>query len=131
MKKLYKDRLLQVVRVLEDLPKEKKFSIGIWNKCGTVACAVGWAASDPWFNRRGLKIIPFTEEDDLLHNSQGLQKKPVYKNLEEWEAIEVFFNLTDDEAGFLFAEYAYRDSRKRNVIKRIKKFVKDGHIALA
>ncbi len=54
MKKINKERLLQVVRVLEELPPEKKFDLGTWYECGTVGCACGWAGQDPWFIRRSI-----------------------------------------------------------------------------
>lgn len=56
------ERWEQLIRVLRELPaheKKKHFNMGVWitkTKCGTVACAAGWAGLDPWFRRRGLKV---------------------------------------------------------------------------
>lgn len=70
------EALRQVVRVLENLPEEKfnmnyvmriasdeEINLG----CGTVGCAIGWAAEDPWFTQRGfvmpqLSAFVFSEE---------------------------------------------------------------------
>ncbi len=116
MKKLHAERLLQVARVLEELPKEKRFSLGVWNKCGSVACAIGWAASDPWFIRRGLKLM---DEPDEPH-----EYYPCYAGeIEEAAAME-FFGLEYDQTISLFFGVAYSTPTKRNVIRRIKAFVK-------
>lgn len=55
----YVERWEQVLRVLEGLTpheREKHFFMGIWGQetaCGTVACAAGHCALDPWFRERG------------------------------------------------------------------------------
>lgn len=57
------ERLSQTARVLEDFAKGKppagdtaKFSLRTWWHCGTVGCAVGHAAQDPWHQEQGLTI---------------------------------------------------------------------------
>ena len=112
MKKLHAERLLQVVRVLEELPKEKKFNLSTWLKCGTVGCAVGWAASDPWFTRRGLKMV--------YHDWY----EPYYKDKYNNDAVCYFFGLTIHDTHGLFYKNSYSEPTKRNVIRRIKAFVK-------
>lgn len=60
-----------VRRVLDSLDahaREKHFSMGYWGiqtDCGTVACAAGHCAMDPWFQERGFKAR-------LLKGSRGL-----------------------------------------------------------
>lgn len=55
-------RVEQLERVLNDMtPHERKrhFDMSSWgyqNACGTVGCAAGQAAFDPWFRRRGFKL---------------------------------------------------------------------------
>lgn len=39
----------------------------IEHKCGTTACALGWAAADPEFNRSGLRFDEFTPEFKSKH----------------------------------------------------------------
>lgn len=116
------ERLLQVVRVLRELPKGKRFDLGRWYKCGSTACACGWAASDPWFRRRGLHLRKYLEEDFLgEHNTHG----PVFQEYTEFTAIDQFFGLSSDETEFLFNEEAYKRGSRRDVIRRIEKFVRD------
>ena len=113
MKKLHKERLLQVVRVLEELPKEKRFSLKFWYECKSAACAVGWAAQDPWFVRRGLKLHP------------GHRNYPVYSDCHGIEAAQKFFGLKMYQFSELFEAVSYGNPTKRNVIARIKKFVEE------
>ena len=119
MKKLYAERLLQVVRVLEELPEGKRFDLRFWNKCGSVACAVGWAASDPWFIRRGLKLA---KEEALCDGVQYYE--PFYNGCYDFMAVKEFFGLASGQASNLFVVTAYKYPTRRNVIRRIKAFVK-------
>lgn len=111
------ERLQQVVRVLEKLPRNKKFDLSVWMKCGTVGCAIGWAASDPWFTRRGLHLI--------RADTSGIFYQPVYKGEVESYAIVEFFGLSLCDAKQLFypGRYEYERMSKRDVIARIKKFI--------
>ncbi len=119
MKKLHAERLLQVVRVLEGLPKEKRFDLCIWHRCGTTACALGWAAADPWFTRRGLKLMG--NGDD----GQGRQHYvPAYKDWQDYWAACGFFAIGYGDATRLFSPMEYEERTKRNVSRRIKAFVK-------
>jgi hypothetical protein len=77
-----KTRLLKLAEFMERLPKEDRehFNMGVWfmhagaghghgvspgqvvgkkeiTKCGTSACALGWATTIPAFRRAGLKLI--------------------------------------------------------------------------
>ena len=135
MKKLYKERLLQVVRVLEELPKEKRFALESWNVCNTVGCAVGWAASDPWFTRRGLCLVSPTKIDVrhfppsvAKHFKAGAEVNDYgiyYCGRGEWTAVEVFFGHDRAQVKHLFHAGSYYQPTKRNVIRRIKKFVSE------
>lgn len=59
------ERWENVERVLVDLPEHKRtkhFDMAEFatsTPCGTVCCAAGFCAFDPWFNERGWKAIPF------------------------------------------------------------------------
>ena len=114
MEAKYIERLEQVVRVLVELPPEKKFDLTLWMKCGTTGCAIGWAASDPWFKRRGLKLSSY------MPNFQQ-RGKPL---LWEKTAIKAFFNLSGDEAYTLFYPSAYARGSRYDVIRRLNSFIK-------
>ena len=114
MERKYRERLEQVCRVLRELPHEKKFSLSVWHRCGTVACAVEWAANDPWFKRRGLKL-----EEGLF------SAVPAYKGFYTWDAIEAFFGVTGEEACRIFSNMGRMRNTRYDVIRRIEKFIKD------
>jgi len=56
------ERWENAIRVLKRLTpheRRKHWQMGWWgekNECGTVACAAGHCALDPWFRRRGLRM---------------------------------------------------------------------------
>lgn len=62
------ERWKNAARVLEELPeheRDKHWNMAWWGNqtaCGTVACAAGHCALDPWFRERGLKM-DFTQEN--------------------------------------------------------------------
>ena len=121
MKKLHAERLLQVVRVLDELPKGKRFDLFIWHRCGTTACALGWAAADPWFTRRGLKLVGNDRD------GKGRQHYiPAHKGWHDYWAARIFFAISHKDTNYLFSPDEYEDGKrsKRNVIRRIKAFVK-------
>lgn len=100
------------------LTRDLKFSLGHWY-CGTSACAIGHAAVDPWFRRRGISL-EFT----------GLEPYPVYRHLgkeyDDIEAPEEFFGITYDQADWLFmpSRYPNQHARARTVGKRIDNMIK-------
>ena len=114
MKARYIERLEQVVRVLVELPPEKKFDLQLWMRCGTTGCAIGWAASDPWFNRRGLKLESYVP----MFQQRG---KPT---LWEYNAIKAFFDLSGAETRTLFYAHAYARGSRSDVIRRLNSFIK-------
>lgn len=60
------ERVLDVLTAMTPHQVENHFYMGIWGQktsCGTVGCAAGHCAMDPWFKRRG-----FTARfDDVNH----------------------------------------------------------------
>ena len=118
------NRLRHVQRVLRELPSNKKFSIGRW-MCGTVGCAVGKAAEDPWFNRRGLDLARDGDHDLQPRVTDGKVKR--YNE----DAVQFFFAVDQDEMLHLFYPSTYqrefgRPATRQHVIKRIERFIKDG-----
>lgn len=111
-----KERLLKLAELLENLPEGRpKFSLENWYHCGTAACAVGHAAIDPWFRRRGLKLIKI-----------GRWHEPAYRDDEGWSAVAAFFGIYIIDAEFLFSAESYDRGDRRSVARRIRKFVKEG-----
>ncbi len=113
MEKKYIERLEQVVRVLEELPREKKFDLRMFMTCGTTACACGWAGTDPWFRRRGFK----TEKRQYGYNV-------LYREFDGMGAVRKFFGLDLGTSHHLFLYESGKDGSKRAVIRRLKAFIK-------
>lgn len=81
--------------------------------CGTTACAVGFAALDPWFNKRGFKM--------------DIEGSPVFKFHIGWEAVHTFFGIKPSEAHHLFSDHSYdsNPTGPSEVADRIMRFVED------
>ena len=117
MEKKYTERLEQVVRVLKELPKEKKFNLTTFMTCGTTACACGWAGTDPWFRRRGFRTGKF---------GTGRHGYSVfYREFEGMEATRKFFGIDFGTSRHLFLHEEGKDGSKRAVIRRLKSFIKE------
>ena len=111
----YIERLEQVVRVLVELPPEKKFRLNSWMICDTTACAGGWAGMDPWFRRRGFKTKKH-------RNVYSVECQGLYSV----DACKVFFGLTRNQAHHLFMPHQYgRDKSKRAVTRRLKALIRE------
>lgn len=90
----------------------------IQHKCGTSACAVGWACTIPEFMEQGLS----------MHQS-GL---PMFKGMSSWDAAEGFFGLIYDEAIALFSSESYMpdENGPEEVAFRIRMFLENPQAAL-
>jgi len=113
-------RLNHLVRVLKNIPPEKKFHMGLWaNGCGTTACVIGHAAQDPWFRRQGLR---------LKNTSTGYSDNlsPVFDGAAELYVVERFFKLDYKDSRWLFlpSEYPWMEKEKRHVLRRIRSIIK-------
>lgn len=103
-------RLLKLAELLDTVPP-KQFDMGTW-KCGTTACAAGWAASDKWFKDRGLTLIPDRYWDDP----------------EQWEikfgqdvafaAAAKFFLVTYEEAELLFGNDSATPKQEAKILRK-------------
>ncbi|MCY1358659.1 hypothetical protein D9M69_452010 [compost metagenome] len=100
--------------------KPEGFDLSGWGwstaTCGTVACAVGWATQDPWFRREGLR-------------SEAGYFYPIFEGEADWDAVELFFELSSEEAEHLFSADRYPVDERINplaVAARIREFVANG-----
>lgn len=113
-------RLLALAAFLRKLPR-KRFNYAMWagedfteKSCGTVGCALGWAASMPKFRRLGLRI-----------DATGI---PVYgptlDNIGASAGMEIF-GLDFSEAAYLFhpGDEAEENATPKYVARKIERFV--------
>lgn len=89
-----KEALLRVVDILESLSPDQ-FAIQDWsNPCGTVRCAIGWAAQDNYFIQQGLCMTPGLESGNLT-----------YRDAYGWDAVQDFFDMNREEADIFSSGY--------------------------
>lgn len=94
------------------------------NDCGFAGCAIGWATSIPAFKYAGFKL-----DDKNPH--------PTWKELNNWNAVKAFFDITFQDASYLFDSWSYttrNGNRKKNlspveVADRIRDFWHDRYFA--
>lgn len=84
---------------------ERKFDtdapdlLTIPHKCGTTACAVGYAGLDPWFRTQGLRT---SIQGDMHYHPSGFNHP-----LQNFPAVYEFFGIEPQVAGEMFTPYSY------------------------
>ena len=114
--------LRQVVRVIEELPDDDdhQFQMGHWMSCGTSGCLIGWAASDPWFEERGLTL-----------RAQGLDTigrmvyLPTFEEDAGFHAVMAFFNLTYDTTTYLFTADTGAARDREAALNKVREYIRD------
>lgn len=91
-------RLQHLITILQGVPPDR-FNLAAW-KCGTTACAVGWACLAPEFNKQGLTF----RGPGPVYSKPDAEPDEFYTH---WRAVEEFFGLTEVQAWHLFTEHAY------------------------
>jgi hypothetical protein len=105
-----KKRLLKMADFVETIPR-KDFAMEIFGEttaCGTVGCALGWAAHTKLF--RGLRQ---TTETYL---------KPAYRGRCGFDAAEVLFDISRHQVEGLFRWHTTNETPKQ-VARNIRRFV--------
>lgn len=83
-------RLAILAKFLLTVPEEK-FSLQTW-KCGTTACAVGWACTIPEFKEEGLSY----------YDESNQHFAPKYKGEWHFDAVDEFFDISYRDSLWLF-----------------------------
>jgi len=103
------DRMQQLVRVLLEVEAQgKHFNIGCWSRqesCGTVACAVGWAARDKWHNGQGLSLVADTSG---YGQYDGPHFIPAYSVFSDTDAVAEYFEIPATHVTYFFYAHSYR-----------------------
>lgn len=107
------ERLKHLITILAAVPPEK-LVMEVWSSphhwCGAAACAFGWAAQDPVFNKQGLTLVKPA-------NSWAM---PTYYSkqvihAEGFGAAVWFFGISYDQAYHLFDPDLYVDDVGDNI----------------
>lgn len=100
-----------------------QFDLAFWTyatkeiSCGFTACAIGHACLDSRFNKLGLSL--------------GSSDEPRYSGMFSWQAVNEFFEITNNTSTILFVETRYSDHLKGNALvvqvrRRIEKLLELG-----
>ena len=121
------ERFRNLIRVLENvIENELLFDLGTWSdaatpeialECGTSACAIGYAAIDPYFRGIGLHL-------ELEPDKQWLV--PVYNEKSLFAAAAELFGINIHDANLLFSPDHYMPSNSQNpraVLERVETYV--------
>lgn len=121
------ERLTKLAELLDKVAAERKpFNLSVWvrspaelvgmdledtatasglameevasHECGTVACAIGHACLDPWFNEQGLTV--------------DLDGQPKFENNQSWDAVAAFFEIGWELSIFLFDYTNYEEEQE-------------------
>lgn len=137
------ERLTRLKEIMQTVHDEKKpFTLATWvylgsrpGECGTTACAMGYAALDPEFQKQGLgwetsysRYANDPSEDTYIKTIKlsGIVSRrdipggnttkvfsvdiyPVYLGRNRFDAAAAFFGLNDTESRYLFSDLPYRD----------------------
>lgn len=110
-----KERLAFLADKLEENannPKGMKFDLSLWSHteravpkaidCRTTGCAVGLAGLLPEFVAEGFSIT------GNIFSTTTPRYVTDRENVEGWRAVETFFDLSPEKAGWLFTEHRYQ-----------------------
>ena len=130
------ERTQQIVRVLREVRDDgRNFSLSVWgeeiheeDKCGTVACAIGWMGFNPWFRRRGFCMVVDDENEDQgqkMYLPRFSHQGGVY---EGWDAVTRFFGIGEPQQNWLFiAAYYPEDYTIDTVIDRVNSHISENY----
>lgn len=124
---MFKERLLKLAELLDSV-KDEEFNINRWrSSCGTVACAIGHAAGDKYFQDLGLSFIPPCSYPTGQY-SEGYV--PYYDGFSGIEASARLFGITIEDAEYLFLGRSYDlfltgKVKPSDVAQRLRNYVLD------
>lgn len=118
------DKLEGKGEYLKPVP-QSEFNMSDW-RCGTAACAIGHAGTDPWFIKRGFSMA----SSKFLPGGAPFYKDQYGIVYRGWMAVYKFFDFPDDSGALRLFEPSYYSKKKdmtpTNVANRIRAFVKNG-----
>lgn len=137
---MHKRRLLKLADLLQADARKKngiKFDLGLWAdisdpknpvSCGTMACAMGFAALSSAFKRAGLSYRDSQFVFDFRWRGRTIDGS---------DAARKLFGISDADASYLFSIYSYVGDAthgaagERAVAKRIRRFVAENGRAVS
>lgn len=106
------------------LGSDTAFDLAMWKQvrsCGTTACAVGEACTLPYFANKGLTL-----REGIFRSQFPVLERRNMPTLTRWEAVEAVFEITREQAEFLFHASSYPERATPAMVAiRIKAFYAD------
>jgi hypothetical protein len=133
------------LRVLEEMTphqRKKHFDMSNWgfvNECGTIACAAGSCGLDPWFIRRGFKLIPHVLTEEEKEEEKKIQESPtdVFRPNFGWaeEALGTFKGFEKDHRDAVYGFFGHEGAQDiffNDTVRTVKVVIKEvkAYIAL-
>lgn len=125
-----KRRLLKLADFLASLKlKRGQFDMRKWAhevvdgrpKCGTAACAAGWASAIPSFRRAGYRLI--RNRNYSIGNIFGQAFLPAIGRKRGDDALRHFFDISGQECIELFG--SHNPNGAKDAVRRIRSLVKN------
>jgi len=123
MKQIQANRLVALMNLMQTIPP-RAFDIDHWAefeeekdkrgnklvelKCGTTACAVGWAALSIPSWKKAFKFTRNGEMHSTLKDANG------YTHDNEFSAVAQFLGITLDEADYMFSNGGYTEEEEKS-----------------
>lgn len=144
------NHLNELIRVLKAIP-EVDFDITMWkatvddpeadnipklqdeHNCRAVACALGWAAQDSYFNNLGLKLDPDSDLPMITVPIFDLNGPVKRQEIYGYTAAAEFFGINISTAEILFSPDRYdtdQDTTPDQVIARVEFLIEHGQAKL-
>lgn len=94
------ENVIRVLRALTPHERRKHWDMSDWGRktdCGTIGCAAGHCGMDPWFTRRGFKLV-FTP------GGYGHMSKDPEQFFDSWGVDHIFHDSTKRPVGVVIKE---------------------------
>ncbi len=133
MKLFHAKRILKLAAFLRGM-KKRQFNIGTWGrcdneKCGTVACAAGWAAEMDEFINAGFRMGHMGPEFmPVQQRDVNYNKGNPWINIHGYTACQAFFGMSGDEVYVFHPNNYANDAREpsaTHVAKKLEEIVKN------
>lgn len=138
MNRVGNERLLKLADYLENQAKDERFDLSLIAEtneqcefpsktaCGTAACAIGHMPQV--FPKHCKYQVPFWEDGYREDHRISLEVvgKGKLDNKSDFSLAEEFFNITSEQADYLFQPDSYGERKgRKTVAKRIRMLVRD------
>lgn len=119
---MHTEHLNKLIGIIDDIPDDSFYMHRWWN--GKSGCVIGWACRNEYFNSRGLYLMEYD------FGGSHAEFIPRYNDEWNFDAVAAFFQITFEEAAYLFDRISYHVAfpSKYTVKNRLIKFIENGQM---